>query len=86
MGQNRQDRPETDVAPHKNFENEPTPAVRSCLDAWYLRFALDARKRFDAWVPIAITLAELPSRYMLLALPPTPDFASFLRSVIFRTG
>jgi hypothetical protein len=60
MGQNRQDRPKTDVAPHKNFENEPTPAVRSCLDAWYLRFALDARKRFDAWVPIAITLAELP--------------------------
>jgi len=60
MGQNRQDRPKTDVAPHKNFENERTPAVRSCLDAWYLRFALDARKRFDAWVPIAITLAELP--------------------------
>ena len=60
MGQNRQDRPETDVAPHKNFENERTPAVRSCLDAWYLRFALDARKQFDAWVPIAITLAELP--------------------------
>ena len=72
MGQNRQDRPETDVAPHKNFENEPTPAVRSCLDAWYLRFALDARKQFDAWVPIAITLAELPSRYVLLALPPAP--------------
>jgi len=51
-----------------------------------LRFALDARKRFDAWVPIAITLAELPSRYVLRALPPAPDFASFLRSVIFRTG
>jgi hypothetical protein len=51
-----------------------------------LRFALDARKQFDAWVPIAITLAELPSRYVLLALPPAPDFASFLRSVIFRTG
>jgi hypothetical protein len=60
MGQNRQDRPKTDVAPHKNFENERTPAVRSCLDAWYLRFALDARKRFDAWVPIANNSCRTP--------------------------
>ena len=70
MGQNRQGRPESDVAPHKNFANEPPPAVGSCLDAWYLRFPLDPRKRFDAWVPIAITLAEPPSQYAILALQP----------------
>jgi hypothetical protein len=70
MGQNRQDRPETDVAPHKNFENEPTPAVRSCLDALDICGSPSTHASGSTPGFQSQYLPNSPSRYVLLAFRP----------------